>query len=127
MRSKYIYLIYYRDAHLDDRRLVSAHTVKHEAHTWLLRSGLSPDATELVRVRDGLCEHESGKEQASIPWDAELLKVCGRDIPAGERGWLHHHCAKAASEVSDWPDWAKGHLKNDYAAHEREDPQGDYR
>lgn len=65
-RSTYIYLIY------QGSMLVSTHTVKHEAHTWLERSKWTPEETSLYRMRDGFDnEHKDGKPVTEIPWEFE--------------------------------------------------------
>ncbi len=58
-RAAYIYLI--RDANKD---VVSAHTVKHEAHTWRDRSG--KDGLKLSAIRDGVF---NGKTERPVDWD----------------------------------------------------------
>ena len=74
MRSTYIYLIFeagygprsaYRQA-----RLLSAHTVKYEAHLWVERSMWSFDTTVLWRLRDGVSEGLDGyKETTQLEWE----------------------------------------------------------
>jgi hypothetical protein len=62
-RASYIYLIYLGDF------LLSAHTVKHEAHTWLKRSKWTPEQTRLVRMRDGAIGDITFKERWQIEWE----------------------------------------------------------
>lgn len=60
-RSKYIYLIRNKGV------LLSAHTVKHEAHTWASRNSSEPaDRYKLYRMLDGA---NTPKMEVEIPWD----------------------------------------------------------
>lgn len=67
-RSTYIYLIFSKED-----LLLSAHTVKREAHEWLLRSIQSPENTKLMRMRDGLGMESNAKALDHIRWDENLL------------------------------------------------------
>jgi hypothetical protein len=87
MRSKYIYLIFMRNT------VLSAHTVKHEAHTWLARSQWLPEQTTLKRMPDGVSDETLAKDLTTVPWDPELYDA--------------DHRTQAASQVEDWPEWAK--------------------
>ncbi|MHC4296514.1 MAG: hypothetical protein ACYS7Y_04375 [Planctomycetota bacterium] len=61
-RAKYIYLIRNMDG-----LLVSAHTVKHEAHTWAQRNSPDPaDHYKLSRMNDGAAQT---KLEVEIPWE----------------------------------------------------------
>jgi hypothetical protein len=95
MRSKYIYLVVRGGPTcapgLD---VLSAHTVKHEAHTWLERNGLKPTEASLYRMRDG--GGAQLRDGWYIDWDPALFKA--------------DHLTKASSQVADWPDWKKGML-----------------
>lgn len=69
-RSKYIYLIY------DNCDLLSAHTVKHEAHTWVRRSKWKFSEVQLYRMEDGsglytVGEGESYKPMKRLEWEDE--------------------------------------------------------
>ena len=67
-RGKYIYLIFTRGGVVTPGQLISAHTVKYEAHTWLERSKWTPEETVLKRMRDG-CGHI----REPSPYDAKNL------------------------------------------------------
>lgn len=71
MRSKYIYLIYHYE------RLISAHTVKREAHEWLSRSHWTHKvpSVRLMRMRDGWDVKGPQKDQTSIEWDETLFSA----------------------------------------------------
>jgi hypothetical protein len=78
MRSKYIYLIYPRYAE-HGGRLLSAHTVKHEAAAWLSRSKWTTQTAMLMRVEDGVIgdrdfERDGGvfsyKPATRITWES---------------------------------------------------------
>jgi len=80
MRSKYIYLIY-ESKPLGS--LLSAHTVKHEAHAWLVRSkwGTSGKmAATLWRLPDGLSGLPERKYLTRVEWDEKLLGLDKMDI-----------------------------------------------
>ena len=99
MRSKYIYLIYQKGwgPYSLAPHLLSAHTVKHEAHTWIKRSNWAPDTAELWRALDGLSGLPDGKSVKRIEWDLKLLEAKG----------FTGHLEKCASEVEDWPEWGR--------------------
>ena len=71
MRSKYIYLIYKngQGPHSSSPRLLSVHTVKHEAHTWVLRSIWAPESLTLWRALDGLSGLPTGKTFTMLEWE----------------------------------------------------------
>jgi hypothetical protein len=87
MRSKYIYLIFRGEM------LMSAHTVKHEAHAWLQRSQWLPGQVTLRRMPDGVGDETRAKDLTHVAWDPELYDA--------------DHRTQAASQVEDWPEWAK--------------------
>lgn len=89
-RSSFIYLIKTRIS----QRIVSAHTVKHEAHSWAANSGWHWDNIELFRMKDGghNAHGEEEKFMTYVPWDVdqqrELEKVYERarkDHPVFDR------------------------------------------
>ena len=69
-RSAYIYLIYQYDF------LLSAHTVKREAHEWLSRSRWThrDPAVRLTRMRDGVTKGD-WPDRKAIEWDETLFSA----------------------------------------------------
>ena len=101
MRSTYIYLIFehgkgpYAEA---GSNILSVHTVKHEAHTWLKRSTWTPETATLWRALDGVSGLPVGKAFTKMKWEPKLL---GLDES------LDSHLTRCSSEVEDWPKWGK--------------------
>lgn len=64
-RSTYIYLVYHVTG-----SLLSLHTVKHEAHTWVRQSGHTFTDCVLGRMRDGCRDRElESKKIDYIDWE----------------------------------------------------------
>ena len=102
MRGKYIYLIY------KGEDVVSAHTIKYEAHDWVRESRWDYAQVRLVRVKDGRAEKlgRLGKEFTAIEWDEKLIKL------PDEHDKFRASMARASSQVEDWPDWARRNTIN---------------
>jgi len=108
MRSKYIYLIYSESSSGIGCQLLSAHTVKYEAHRWLEKSEWDTRTALLYRMRDGSevsmahsrCDM---KPLSMVNWDHKLFDLDSLD-PLDRNGIV------ATSAMADWPDWAKGLL-----------------
>lgn len=77
--------------------LLAGFTVKHEAHTWVDRQKLDYKTLTLVRMLDG------GRQLPNeVEWEPELFNL--------KTGNFNDSIARAASEVADWPDYAKNCL-----------------
>jgi hypothetical protein len=68
-RASYIYLVF-----LNTGELLSAHTVKHEAHTWLKQSKWTPWQTRLARMKDGIGTEKLNKDLVKMEWEPELFR-----------------------------------------------------
>ena len=77
-RAGYIYLIYH------GTNVISAHTVKYEAHQWLIHhSPWGPDDCYLIRIRDGVHwkNQRYQKEMAPMEWDEKLIEKYRANTP----------------------------------------------
>jgi len=61
--NQWIYLIY------NGVIVISAHTVKKDAHDWLAASIWTPENTKLCQMRDGVAGGTIMKEDREIPWE----------------------------------------------------------
>lgn len=76
---------------------ISAHTVKHEAHTWLTRTCWTPKDCALYRVLDGLTmDGENCKLFTRLEWEDRLF-FSGEWCPGGLKS--------LDAPRNHWPEW----------------------